>query len=98
MVPGGGKDDSVAQCYLGVCYLDGLGVPQEFSQAAKWLREAAEQNDPAPQFNLGILCQTGQGVPQNYVEAVKWYTKRPSRASRRRSSTLVSFTKGNVVP
>ena len=44
------------------------GVPQEFGEAAKWLREAAEQNDPAAQFNLGMLYETGQGVTQNYAE------------------------------
>ena len=67
------EGDPQAQCYLGVCYQSGLGVPQEYGQAAKWFREAAEQNDPAAQFNLGVLYETGQGVPQNYAEAVKWY-------------------------
>jgi len=54
-------------------------VPQEFGEAAKWLREAAEQNDPAAQFNLGMLYETGQGVTQNYAEAVKWYREAAER-------------------
>ncbi len=49
-----------------------LGVPQEeFGQAAKWFREAAEQGDPAAQFNLGVLYETGMGVTQNYAEVVR---------------------------
>jgi len=48
-------------------------VPQDFTEAMKWYRLAAEQGDAGLQFNLGILYNTGRKVPQDYQEAVKWY-------------------------
>ena len=32
-----------AQYNLGVCYINGWGVPQDVEEAIKWLRKAAEQ-------------------------------------------------------
>ena len=74
-------------------------MPQEFGEAAKWLREAAEQNDPAAQFNLGMLYETGQGVPQNYLEAVKWYRESAEHGYPAAQFNLgVFYETGQVVP
>ena len=51
----------------------GKGVPQNYKEAAKWYRLAAEQGDAKAQYNLGVMYHKGQGVPQNYKEAAKWY-------------------------
>ena len=40
---------------LGVMYLTGKGVPQDYTEAAKWFRMAAEQGDGRAQFNLGWM-------------------------------------------
>ena len=58
---------------MGVSYENGLGVPRDFGQAAKWYRLAAEQGYAAAQFRLGVSYDLGQGVVQNYGEAIKWY-------------------------
>ena len=50
-------------------------MPQDYAEAVKWYRKAADQGDAAAQFNLGVMYATGQGVPQDYAEAVKWYRK-----------------------
>src|SRR5712691_8471260 len=42
-----------AQFNLGLMYIDGQGVPQDYTQAAQWLRKAAEQGDATAQ---GILA------------------------------------------
>ena len=74
-------------------------MPQEFGEAANWLREAAEQGDPAAQFNLGMLYETGQGVPQNYAEAVKWYRESAERGYPAAQFNLgVFYETGQVVP
>src|SRR5208283_1972711 len=39
------KGDPQAQCYLGVCFQNGQSVPQDYHEAAKWFRSAAEQGD-----------------------------------------------------
>jgi TPR repeat protein len=56
-------------------YYNGWGVPQDYSEAVKWYRKAAEQGDVIAQYNLGDMYCTGEGVPQNDAEAVKWYRK-----------------------
>lgn len=61
-----------AQNNLGVCYCDGYGVPQSYSDAAEWYRKAAEQGLPVAQYNLGACYYNGDGVLQSYSEAKKW--------------------------
>ena len=61
------------QFYLGVMYANGRGVPQDYAEAVKWYRKAAEQGDFASQFNLGNLYSNGRGVPQDYVLAHMWF-------------------------
>ncbi len=64
--------DAQAQCYLGVSFQNGQGVPQDYNDAVKWFRRAAEQNDPVAQCYLGVCYMTGAGVPQEYTEAARW--------------------------
>ena len=60
---------------MGWCYEKGQGVPQDYAEAVKWYRKAAEQGYADAQYNLGSCYYNGKGVPQNYAEAVKWYCK-----------------------
>jgi len=63
-----------AQMLLGDLYQGGLGVPQDFEEAAKWYRLAVEQGSFfLAQFRLGELYREGRGVPQDFKEAIKWY-------------------------
>ena len=48
---------------------------ENYAEAAKWFRKAADQGDGQAQNNLGVCYGKGQGVPQDYTEAVKWYHK-----------------------
>jgi uncharacterized protein len=45
--------DAVAQYCLGVMYVKGQGVSQDFVEAAKWLRRSAEQGSVPSQELLG---------------------------------------------
>ena len=67
--------DADAQFYLGLLYANGEGVPQNYLEAVKWFRSAADRGVSAAQFNLGILYARGQGVRQDYAEAIKWYRR-----------------------
>ena len=64
--------DAEAQNNLGVMYNKGLGVPEDYAEAVKWYRLAADQGYADAQCNLGVMYDNGQGVPQDYAEAVKW--------------------------
>jgi len=49
--------------------------PQNYAEALKWYREAAEQGNAKAQYNLGMMYHAGQGVPQDSAEAARWYRK-----------------------
>jgi hypothetical protein len=48
-------------------------VPQDYAEAMRWYRLAAEQGDADAQGNLGVMYDTGTGVPQDYVAAHMWF-------------------------
>jgi TPR repeat protein len=51
----------------------GEGIAQDYKEAVKWVRLAAEQGDAKAQLRLGVAYYEGKGVPQDYAEAVKWF-------------------------
>lgn len=62
-----------AQNDLGVRYLVGRGVAQDFTVAADWLRKAAAQDMTNAQYNLGVLYDSGRGVEPDPTEALIWF-------------------------
>lgn len=48
------------------------GVPQDYAEAEKWYRKAAEQGFAEAQANLGVMYFTGLGVPKDHVLAQMW--------------------------
>jgi uncharacterized protein len=48
-------------------YYNGQGVRQDYTEAAKWTRKAAEQGNTPAQADLGILYWNGQGVQKDVV-------------------------------
>jgi TPR repeat protein len=61
------------QYRIGLKYYSGDGVSQNYEEAVKWYRLAAEQGYANAQFNLGNMYSNGMGVPANSEEAMKWY-------------------------
>ncbi|GAB7221611.1 hypothetical protein VoSk93_08230 [Vibrio owensii] len=66
------QGDADAQFNLGVIYYRGKGVPQNYQEAAKWLRKAAEQGDARSQYNLGVMFYKGEGVLESSIMAYMW--------------------------
>ena len=64
---------SEAQFILGSMYDLGLGVPQDYTEALKWLQMAAEQGNAKAQSKLGAMYDIGLEVPQDRLEAMKWW-------------------------
>jgi TPR repeat protein len=60
-------------------YARGLGVPQDYAEAVRWYRLAADQGHASAQNNLGVMYATGEGVLQDYVQAHMWYNLAASR-------------------
>jgi TPR repeat protein len=68
------QGDSYAQRFLGASFYLGLGVTQDYAEAAKWYKKAAEQGDSSAQNILGAMYEMGKGIPKDYVEAYKWFS------------------------
>ena len=68
------RGDVEAQHFLGSAYTYGDGVPQDYSEAVRWHRLAAEQGHRESQFALAAGYSNGiDGViPQDHSEAIKW--------------------------
>ena len=80
-------------------YDNGQGVPQNYAEAVKWYRLAADQGDAGAQYNLGVMYDQGRGVPQNYAEAVKWYRLAADQGDAIAQYNLgVMYDKGQGVP
>ena len=54
------------------CYF-GRGVAQDYVEAARLYRLAAEQGHARARFFLGVMFYNGRGVAQDDGEAVRWY-------------------------
>ena len=57
---------------LGILYLTGGGVSQDFAAALACYRRAAELGSTSAMNNIATMYYHGLGVQQSYEEAVKW--------------------------
>ncbi len=69
------EGNAEAQYKMGRMYDEGLGVTQDYKEAAKWYRKAAEKGNAHAQYQMGTLCAQGKGVPKDRIEAAKWFGK-----------------------
>lgn len=65
-------DDAEAKTYLAYAYKHGFGVNQNFNQAYKWYREAADVDVASAQFNLGVMIANGHGDARDLRKAAYW--------------------------
>jgi hypothetical protein len=68
------EGSALAQYVLGAMYQLGEIVPQDYTEAAKWISRAADQGLAIAQFALGRMYALGQGVPEDPVRAHMWFT------------------------
>jgi len=69
------EGNRTAQNGLGLLYMAGAGVPQNYGQAKKWFEEAAKQGHAEAQVNLGTLYLRGKGAPQSAQMALFWFSR-----------------------
>lgn len=88
-----------AQFQLGWMYDNGLGVPQDYSQAQTWYRKAAAQGNANAQSNLGTMYGNGQGVSQDYTKAAAWFLKAAAQGEAEAQFNLgFMYTNDHGVP
>ncbi|ENO97832.1 Sel1 domain-containing protein repeat-containing protein [Thauera phenylacetica B4P] len=64
-----------AMVLLGKLYRSGIGMPQNYALAARWLGEAANAGDPEGMVEFGRLHRSGIGVEQDAVQAYVWFNR-----------------------
>jgi TPR repeat protein len=68
------KGDVDAQFMLAKQYEAGrAGLKQDYAEACKWYRAAAEQNDPFAQASLALMYRFGKGVEKDPVQSYMWF-------------------------
>jgi TPR repeat protein len=70
-----GRGTAAARFLLGEMHRGGLGVSRDAREAARWYRQAAEQDHEAAQEELGLLLANGRGVEKDPGEAARWLRK-----------------------
>lgn len=83
------RGDYLAQEMLGIQYLRGDGVPQDYKEAIKWFKLSAEQGGVYSQFSLGKIYSMGRGgIVRDYKEAIKWFKLSAEQGHIRAESEL----------
>ncbi len=73
------QGDPAVEAALGVMYNSGLGVPQNYAEAAKWFHRAAERGSGSACSMLGIIYTNGYGVSRDDNAAMKWFLQAANR-------------------
>lgn len=83
--------DAVAQCNLGLHYVDGRGAAKDPAEASRWFLKSAKQGNANGQFELGYLYETGKGVTKDLKEAANWYQKAAGQGNSSAAQRLESM-------
>jgi len=69
------QGDPKAQFKLASAYYRGKGIPQDYAEALRWYKMAADQGEPDAEDGLGYMYVKGKGAPQDYAQALHWYKR-----------------------
>ncbi len=67
--------DARAQLNVGLLYLKGEGVPQDYNEARFWIEKAARRGLADAQASLGALYRDGLGTSADLTQAMQWFEK-----------------------
>lgn len=67
------KDNTEAQFLLGLCYLNGKGLPEDGKQASKWLQTAAENGYQRAFYHIGEMYHLGDNVEMSDRKANHYF-------------------------
>lgn len=75
------QEDADAQFNLALMYSNGVGVPQDYAEALKWYRLAAEQGYAKTKLHLGLLLGAVIGLALAGIGLIVWRRRRKASAS-----------------
>jgi TPR repeat protein len=86
----------LAQNNLADTYFLGLGVPQDFGEALKWYRLAADQSSSYAENVIGIAYEHGLHVAQDDAEAFRWYRRAANKIYERPGNSWIHSPQYNI--
>ncbi len=66
----------------GSCTTRVRAVPQDYQEATKWYRIAAEKGNPKAQVKVGFMYNEGRGVSRDRVRAHTWFNLAASQGNK----------------
>ena len=91
--------DIDAQFRLAQRYDTGNGVSQNYTEAFRWYRLAAEQGHVEAQLNVGLMYNEGQGVTQDPAAGAEWLRRAADAGNADAQYTLgLMYYHGNGLP
>ena len=75
------RDPDRAQFGLALSYYGGESVPQDYAEAVRWYRLAAEQGYAQAMLGLTFQYALGEGVQRDFVKAHMWANLAASQSS-----------------
>ena len=89
------QGNSAAQFNLGVLFEKGLGVAQDYAEAARWYMKAGERGDEEAQYNVALMYEKGTGLSRDLDKARYWYDKVLANTPADRESLATKRALGN---
>ena len=77
-------------------YKAGRGVRQDYAEAVKWFRTAAERGIPEACYALGGMYYDGRGVSQDYEESFRWWLKAAEKGMAEAQNDVASLYRGGT--
>ena len=66
------KGEAEYQYDLGMMYINGEELKQDYAEGLKWLKLAAAQKNADASYQLCVMYENGDGVGKNEAESMKW--------------------------
>jgi len=67
------QGNSDAQCNLGYCYKNGIGVEKDLDKAIHYYQLSADRGNSTAQCYLGVCYENGEGVEPDIIKAMHLY-------------------------
>ena len=74
---------------LGMHYYYGTGVEQDYEEAVRWYRDAAEAGNAIAQYNLGQCYFGGTGVERDLDFARDWLEKSAKNGNKKAAHFII---------
>jgi hypothetical protein len=93
------EGNSEAEIKLAGMYANGLGVKQDYVQAAQWATKSAKQGNAIAEFEMGGLYLAGHGMEKDPAKAAEWFRQSANKGSPQAQMELTKlYLQGNGVP